>query len=313
MIEEWKNNIITLNEYREKQGMESVENGDRYYSEVVQSEPAQEQFTIDAQIVQPRRTMSFTDALNYRATTVDQAIASEEYTGKKGIQKKFERAIKKQIEDYAKKVEELADLDNLPNITPLETFYSFPALEKSLLEFAGLGLDDYYSDKRVTQFKKEYFDGEYPAVVLSFIEEQVQRILKGDKKFESVDAETASQIETIISENIEQGVNAIAMLIKEKAKDMSLNRAKLIAQTEVANAVEGTRELMYVSDPLFKDGGKEWQTSLDERVRLSHKRNSEQGVIPIAELFQNGSSRAGSEPRCRCDTVYYTAEEFSDI
>lgn len=243
----------------------------------------------------------------YRATTTEKALNTDEYDK---FDARIAKALKKQLNEYTDRLKDLENVPNAVELKPLETFYSFPAMKKDLLKFAGIALDSVKKDKRTTfSFKKDFFDGEYPQSVLDFIDSAIERLLKGDSEFKSVDVETASQIETIIQENITEGVFGIAKIISEKIETISINRASLIAQTEVANAVEGTREIMYTTDPLFEGGTKEWQTSADPLVRQSHKDNEKQGRIPINDTFSNGYTRAGSEPRCRCDTLYYTADE----
>lgn len=317
-LEEWKNNAITQNEYRAIRGMDPIETGDLFISQLLSNqlpniaEEEQRNNIIDA-VVQPKRgyrETSFTEARNYRATTVDKALATEEFTGKKGFLTKLIKAIDKQLSEYAERLEGMEEVPASVEIKPLETFYSFPALKKDLLQFAGQALDEVRKDKR-TEFsmKKEFFDGEYPKSVLDFIDDEVSRILKGDKVFESVDVETASKIETIIKNNVSESVFEIANKIRAVAESMSMNRAELIAQTEVANAVEGTREILYKSDPLFEKGGHKWLTSVNDVCPIC-KGNESQGIISIDKDFISGNSRPSAHPRCRCDTVYYTADEI---
>ena len=313
-LEEFKYNAITLNEYRAERGLDPLEGGDQFSSQLQAEQPLVERTNvIDAQ-VQPRRAYrdtgqaTFTQALEYRATTVDIAIASADYEGKKGLLASLTKAISKQLKDY---VSTLEQVPTAVTLKPIETFYSFPSLKKDLLKFAGQGLELVQADNRTTLSRQTFsFDGEYPKSVLDYIDNQVTRILKGNYEFRSIDIETASQIETIIRANISLGVKGIGNKILEQIEDISQARAELIAQTEVAQAVEGTRYIMYRSDPLFDRGGKQWLTSVDERVRPLHTANAGEGIIPIDKAFSNGFVRAGTEPRCRCDTVYYTADEM---
>jgi len=317
-LEEWKANAITQNEYRAERGLDPIEGGDRFLSELLDSAPIpQERNNVIDAIVQPHRYRNdggggfFGQAREYRATSVDKALASDEYEGKKGFLAKLTKAINKQIKEYSDRLRKMENVPDTADIKPLETFYSFPAMKKDLQKFAGQALELVQKDKRTSFSLRQFdFDGEYPQSVLDALDVQVERILKGDKEFKSVDAETASQIETIIKNNISLGVRGIATLIVEQVEGLAFNRAELIAQTEVAHTVEETREIMYKSDPLFEEGGKKWLTSADEKVRPEHVKNGEQGIIPIGDLFQNGFSRAGTEPRCRCDVVYYTKEEL---
>jgi hypothetical protein len=320
-LEEYKNNAITLNEFREKKGLPSTPEGDVYYYQLTaqnqQPVVADAQTFVDAQIVQPKRiehnhTHDFLgDAREYRATNTEKALALDIYDGKKGFLTKLQKAINKQLIEYVSRLSDMSEVPKVVELKPLETYYSFPAIKKDMLAFAGFALDTVKKDKRTSfALKRDFFDGEYPQSVIDFIDKQAERLLKGDEEFKSVDVETANQIETLINANISLGVDKIAGIISDAIPTIDFNRASLIAQTEVANAVEGTREIMYTTDPLFKKGGKSWQTSKDEKVRESHQNNEKEGIIPIKKNFQNGFSRAGSEPRCRCDTLYYTKEEM---
>lgn len=311
---EYEKNGITLNEFREIKGLPPIEGGDRLFHEIVQSQapsPVLNSY-IDVEAVQPRRGYResspdfFSQAREFRATNVDKALDSDDY---ETFLKRFTKAVKKQITEYAESIESLDEAPDTVELKPLETYYSFPAMKKDLLKFAGVALDSVRKDKRTTfSMKRDYFDGEYPQSVLDFIDNAVERLLKGDDEFKSVDVETAAQIETIIKANISDGVFEIAKKIIEQVDTISFNRAELIAQTEVANAVEGTREIMYTTDPVFDGGKKKAQTSVNDVCKICTT-NEDQGLIDISAAFKSGEKRATFHPRCRCDILYYTADE----
>jgi hypothetical protein len=83
--------------------------------------------------------------------------------------------------------------------------------------------------------------------------------------------------------------------------DFAKNRAEVIAETEVGNLVEGTRETMYKEEGY---AWKAWQSVGDERVRPDHVRNEAEGWIAINEAFVGGEMRGGEAVRCRCTTLY---------
>ena len=313
-LEEWKAGAITLNEFREKKGLIAIENGDRFISDIIQPQvpelPKNNSY-IDAQIVQPKRTAGqdfFFKARSYkRASLTNEALNSEDY---QTFDKRLKTAFNKQLKTYVDSLDGLEKMPKKVELKPLETFYSFPALKKDLTKFADIALNSVQKDKRTTFSiaKKEFFDGEYPQSVLEFLDAQVERLLKGDKEFKNLDAETASQIETIILENVNLGVDQIVSSILEAIPDLSKFRAEIIAQTEVVEAVEGTREIMYTSDPLFDDGKKKSLTSIDDVCEICIG-NENAGLIDILKDFPSGKKRPSFHPRCRCDTLYYTSDE----
>lgn len=137
-------------------------------------------------------------------------------------------------------------------------------------------------------------------------------MLKGGEfdglKYEGVDEETTKQINTIIKNSISEPLATIANAIRERVPEMSRGRAARIAKTEVANAVEGSRQLLYKKE-FGKDGTHTWQTAQDEDVRASHEDNN--GVtVNIGKPFPNGNTRAGEDVNCRCTTIYNPPEDY---
>jgi hypothetical protein len=308
---EWREDLkfdaLTINEYREKRGLPPIDNGDVTYSRWLNSGQVPSTITVDAnQSKEVKNSLDFfgyaTEKVAKKLTPTEKALKTKQYEKFEG---RWTNAITKQIKSFLDDFSGLKDTDLEtfePKLPKIESFYAFNVLKDDLLKFAGVGMDEIKKDKRI-KFSLQFFDGEYPKSVLEAIDERTEMLLKGLGNYKGVDDETTAIINNIIKENASFGVQAIAKLISEKVAEISIVRASIIAQTEVANAVEGTRYTMYKEN--FPDGTKEWQTAQDEKVRPSHVANSEEGRIPIDQAFSNGSMRAGDEPRCRCTTLYY--------
>jgi hypothetical protein len=297
-IESWRNDwlagIVTRDEYRAKRGLEASSNGDQFYT-------TQALTTSTDEDKEQKEEEVFTIDFARKKSPTEQALATQNYTK---FSQKWEKALSKQLETFLVAFGALDGIDEkyTPRIPKIESFYSFNDLKANISFFAGLGLDEVKKDKRV-KFKAEFWDGEYPREVEDFIDKRVENILKGGEQFSSVDFETSAHIETIIKENLSFGVAHIAQKIKEAIPLLSSDRASLIAHQEVANAVEGTREIMYKK--AFKDGTKEWQTVADASVRDSHKDNEKQGKIDINDKFSSGDNSPAGAFRCRCTVLYY--------
>jgi HK97 family phage portal protein len=90
--------------------------------------------------------------------------------------------------------------------------------------------------------------------------------------------------------------------------NLSASKARLIARTESAGAVNGGSMLYYESEGVNK---KRWITSHDELVRESHYRCEKEGAIPMNEAFSNDlmypsdqmSGDAGEVCNCRCSLL----------
>lgn len=295
--EQFKVRAITINEYREALGREPLDEEPIESQETEETNEDNNNFFFDAVVKS-----------NYQ-TNSEKILNTNSYTK---FYTRTKKAIYSQLTEFVSRIESTNNLNE--TIKPLETYYSFGTLKQDLLVFAGLAITDIRKDSR-TNFSrtKKYFDGEYPSYVLEYFDERTESLLKGNTSFKSVDAETASQISNIIKKNINEGVGNIAQKILEEVDDISMGRAELIAQNEVANAIESTRYMMYSRDKEFTNGGKQWLTSLDERVRPLHTANASQGIIAIKDKFSNGNDRAGQDIRCRCDTIYYSSEEYTEL
>jgi hypothetical protein len=306
--EDLKSDAMTVNEYREFRGLPPLPGGDVTLSAwTTPSLPQPDPNVIDAVASNNRLRHDpnfFTKAVEFatKKTPTEKALETEQYTK---FYNRFEKALSKQLKAWLDSFieENPTNLEKYEVKLPkLESFYAFNVLKKDLLIFAGFGLDEVKKDKRI-KFKAEFFDGEYPQVVLDSIDQRTEMLLKGLGDYKGLDAETTQKINTYLAQNASKGVSELTAGLVELVKKMSPVRAEMIASTEVANAVEGTRHTMYLKN--FPNGKKEWQTCQDERVRESHRDNQAEGQISIDQAFSNGNDRAGEDVRCRCTTLYF--------
>jgi len=104
-----------------------------------------------------------------------------------------------------------------------------------------------------------------------------------------------------------QTMDQIADSIKDSVRgfyNVVDSRAKLIARTEVTGAMNGGSLLYYKS---IGATGKRWITANDEHVRDHHRKNQDEGTVPIDDIFKASNMQApgiGDDPRevcnCRC-------------
>jgi hypothetical protein len=312
----WESNTMKLNEVRELQGLEPIDGGDVFYKDFAtppqsQTDPNQDTIDVESKPKEPPKQLQngfFTKVAYAQKTPTEKALESELYLGnnkKNGFLNRWIEAITKQLETYIKtfaKLDNEALNDYIVKLPKIETFYSFPALKKDLLGFAGMALDEVKKDKR-TNFTLNFFDGEYPQVVLDNIDKFTEAVLKGNPEmFDSIDVETTSQIQNIIKTNVNSGVSEIAIILSDKIQDLAFNRAELIASTAVTESVEKTREALYLIE--FPDGSKEWITSVQDVCRLCMG-NERQGKIDIDKVFSSGVSAPSAHSRCRCSCLFY--------
>jgi hypothetical protein len=315
----WESNTMKLNEVRELQGLEPIDGGDVFYKDFatppqLQTDPNQQAIDVESKPKEPPKKANnglFSKVAFAQQTPTEKALKSELYLGtdkKNGFLDRWTEAITKQVESFIKTFAKLDDVelnDYTVKLPKIETFYSFPALKKDLLGFAVIALDEVKKDKR-TKFTLNFFDGEYPQVVLDNIDKFTEAVLKGNADlFDSVDVETTSQVQNIIKTNINKGVFEISAILSDKIQDLAFNRAELIASTAVAESVEKTREALYLIE--FPDGSKEWQTTTQDVCPLCVG-NERQGQIPIDKVFSSGVSAPSAHSRCRCTAIYNPAD-----
>lgn len=316
----WLSDTITLNEYRDYIDMPPVDDGDVYYSEW-RARQSSNVVTQEAGSTQPDTEGEFKKKI-YKKTPIEKVLESELVNGskkKKGFIQKWEKAFDSQLTDWLAKFK--SDNPEDPSkykveLPKIESYYSFPALEKDLAKFAQFGVDEFNKDKNIKFKKVKYAESGLPKIIQKALEFRVLFLLKGEdfvevdeynkliplwmgiKKFKGVDEETSSQISNFLKARGKEGVPKLVNELTSKFKDMTTARAETIARTEVSNALEGSRYILY-QDEYGKDGTSRWSTAKDERVGDDHEQN--EGVVrKLGKAFPSGETRPGQRPNCRC-------------
>lgn len=219
----------------------------------------------------------------------------------KGFLASWEKAITKQLTEFIK----LWEKDQKATLPKIETFYSFNALKKDLFVWLDFGQE--IAKKEQPTFEKFADNLDYSQEIMEWVDKRAEALLKGNELFKSVDEATSNLILDIIKVEIEakKPIQEIVQTLTDWVPKISKNRAELIAETEVANAVEQSR-FIYFKDEGFTE--KKWLTVNDEMVRDSHRGNEKEGWIKIYNAFSNGNMRAGEDPRCRCSVIYRMGE-----
>lgn len=299
-----------INELRDKVGLDEIEDG-------LVELPAVPQFGGNLIDVQANEQFAVED----EPTPTEKALESKEFKRKepsggskkkepRGFLPQWEKSITKQLKAYIKKLEGYDSVEkaikNLDKDFPkIETYYSFNALEKDLLRFADLAI------KQTVETFADEDDFEFPQAILDLIEERTQLLLKGDKEYKGVDAQTASQINTILKNILDsgEGIQAAIQVIDVAIPDISRGRAKRIAETEVSAVVEGSRFA------LFEGEGYKFKRHLgvnDSRESIYSREASALGVVPIDYEYTSawGTSKVlPLHPHERSTLVYGMTEE----
>jgi len=246
----------------------------------------------------PTPTQLGLESKDYRRLETNPKTKNQE---PKGFLPAWEKAITKQLNTF---LDTFDTFDGQAITLPkLETFYSFNALKKDLFRFSDFGLEiAKKQNTEKTEPKTENFAG-YLNEMETWIDDRVEGILKGNKLLKGVDEETTHQILNSIQKlySINQNIDFIKSELTKQFPKIAENRAKLIAETELSNAIEQSR-LIYFENEGFQF--KKWLTVNDKMVREVHTNNQMQGFIKISQTFSSGEFRAGEKPRCRCSMIY---------
>jgi hypothetical protein len=241
-----------------------------------------------------------------KLTPTEKALKSTDYnnprTGK-GFLPQWEKAITKQVEAFIEKLEKSTQEKALTVVFPkIETYYSINALKGDLLRFVDLAITtEAFADNNLDS---------YPKYILDFVDGRASDILKGNSDtFKSVDEETSSQILTILKNNIDKGLDTAIEAIATALPELAKNRATIIAETEVSNAVEGTRYLR------FSDEGYKYKRLLnvgDNRVSDYCVEADSLGVVPIDYEYNGAFGKSKTlplHPRERSTMVFGMTED----
>lgn len=300
--------LLTQNEIRDKLGLPIApkELSDLW------KQNTQNQLQISSQPLAQNPTQNFENFEKKNPTPTELGLKSKDYQRletnpktktqeSKGFLPAWEKAITKQLNAF---LETFNKFDGKTISLPkLETFYSFNALKKDLFRFSDFGLEIAKTQNTdAIESKTENFTG-YLNEMEIWIENRVESILKGNQTLSGVDEETTNQILNSIQKlySINQNIDFIKSELTKQFPKIAENRAKLIAETELSNAIEQSR-LVYFENEGFQF--KKWLTVNDKMVREVHTNNQMQGFIKISQTFSSGEFRAGEKPRCRCSMIY---------
>jgi len=239
-----------------------------------------------------------------KLTYSEQAWLSPEFNK---FQNKLQLAFKKQLEKFVSKLK-TSEKPETVILPKLETFYSFPVLKKDLTVFSKIMLETmnakYKKNVQIRADVKSNVFGKFPDSVGEFLDQEAQRLLKGEKEYAGLDGETAAQINQIIADNLSLGSTGIAKLIADQIDEITLERAETIAKTETARAIEITQFILAKND--FGLEYKEWITGTFEVCPICLD-NENQGRIAIDRDFDGGVSCPPQHPNCGCTALYYTS------
>lgn len=118
---------------------------------------------------------------------------------------------------------------------------------------------------------------------------------------------TRGQIKNIITQSIDEGwsYTQTSQTINAKFKDISVERAQLIATNEAAQAYEAGNKIFV--DEIAKNGvriEKKWMNSGDGRVSQGCQANTDDGWIGLNDPHTSGHQLPPRFPSCRCWEIY---------
>ena len=234
--------VMTLTEIRDKMGL---------------PEPTQE--LIDLWEIpkllesktEPKNKLNFSEEfeLKKKDTPTELALKSKDYNSlkydeknktkiPKGFLPSWEKAISKQLTEFVKNWEK-EQSSKLPKI---ETFYSFNALTKDLLNWIDFGIENAKSENKQNNlnFSEKFESLNYSQEILDWVDSRVENLVKGGNLFKSVDEATSLQIFELIKKGNEtqKSIKEIAENLINSIPQISKSRASLIAEMETASAVE---------------------------------------------------------------------------
>ena len=232
------------------------------------------------------------------------------------ISTKYTISFKREIK---KTMNKLADSYNLNNYISESILLDHKkSLQKILMRLYSDSIES-ISEKQFNSIKKSRnIIYEKKDALQDFQELSIDYILtKGaDLSIQLTDT-TRKDVQNIIAKGIEVGLSTseITKFIKDKARIKSTSRADLISRTEVHSSanwasIESTQS---ISDELNIELKKVWNTTEDERTRISHRIADGQKVDMNENFLVNGESlmypgdsngSASNVINCRCFLTY---------
>ncbi len=137
------------------------------------------------------------------------------------------------------------------------------------------------------------FEGPPQRQAVRYARTRSARMVKG------IDAVTRDRLANVISNAIEKkrGVGGLQADIRKVFGDMKTHRARMIARTETAEALE---ESFLDRSKDLGVTGKRWVTVGDDQVTPECMANASEGVVALNHVFSSGTARPPVHPRCRC-------------
>lgn len=115
----------------------------------------------------------------------------------------------------------------------------------------------------------------------------------------TVDKTTQKWIVTTIEGGLENGLEMpkIAEYLKSEAKKIATERAGIITETELMNALNIVEVTTFEKNGIEKH---KWITSADERVEELCLANEAAGAIDVGDIFPSGTENPPAHIACRC-------------
>jgi len=158
--------------------------------------------------------------------------------------------------------------------------------------------------------KKDLNDDALNQKVNSFLQIRADKLVGINSTIRS---RLESKLQTTLEGQIQQGASLTGQVeaMQEAVRsffNFTADRARLVARTESAGAVNGGSMLYYENEGV---AAKEWVTSHDDLVRPSHVACERQGAIPMERSFENGLEYPGDQSNgeasevcnCRCSLL----------
>ncbi len=137
------------------------------------------------------------------------------------------------------------------------------------------------------------FEGPPQRQAVKYAQTRSARMVKG------MDKVTRDRLANVIADGIKnkRGVGGLQADIRKVFGDMKVHRARMIARTETATALE---ESFLDRSKDLGVTGKQWVTAGDDRVTAECMANASEGVVPLDHVFSSGTARPPVHQQCRC-------------
>ena len=278
---DYASGVITLNEARVRMGYTEVDGGDEFKTNPTQAPYVQNSLhkkLLDKEVEEKKLRVA-----SYKSATSDpifksaftKAVDSVRRKGEKKVEAKIKEIFQSQKEKALKNLKENAKPEDLFNLkqekedSVTEILPVFKKIAKDVGDTTTLPVKTFFNTKEFV------------------IDEKVTDALKKRAKFlsESFNETTYNAISDIVYEYMSEGVEVVKSKLVEKFDEMDSGRALTIARTESCNISSLSTQLAFEQNDIID--GKEWLTSMDDKVREEHQMN-EGIIVSKTEAFPNG-------------------------